>query len=139
VSNEITRESTAPRDFTRTQQLVLGMQKLGQLSESAILEFATNKYEEMVAALSVLCSASVQLIAALMKSPRNEGLLVPCKAAGLKWPTVIAILKKRFTHHLIQDHELSQARIDYLMLSQASARRTLRFWQVRTGTTRQAR
>jgi uncharacterized protein (DUF2336 family) len=137
VSNEISREATAPRDFTPAQQLVLGMQKLGELSEAAIFEFAnTQRYEEMVAALSVSCSASIQLIAALAKSPRNDGLLVPCKAAGLKWPTVAAILKNRFTHHLIPDDALAQAKGDYLTLSQASAQRTLRFWQVRTGTTK---
>jgi uncharacterized protein (DUF2336 family) len=137
VSNEISRDATAPRDFTRAQQLVLGMERLGELSEGAILEFANaHKYEEMVAALSVSCSASIQVIAALMKSPRNDGLLVPCKAAGLKWPTVAAILKSRFTHHLILDHELAQAKVDFLMLSQASAQRTLRFWQVRMGTTK---
>jgi uncharacterized protein (DUF2336 family) len=134
VSNEIGRESTAPRDFTHAQRIVDGLQKRGELSEAAISEFAnTHRYEEVVAALSASCSASIQVIAALMKSPRNDGLLVPCKAAGLKWPTVAAILKNRFTHHLMQDHELSHARADYLMLSQASAQRTLRFWQVRAG------
>jgi len=135
VSNEISREAAAPRDFTLAQKLVLGLQKRGELSEAAILEFANaRKYEELVAALSTSCSTSVQLVAALMKSRHNGGLLVPCKAAGLKWPTVTAILKNRFAHHLIPDHELAQARGDYLTLSQASAQRTLRFWQVRTGT-----
>jgi uncharacterized protein (DUF2336 family) len=137
VSNEISREATTPRDFTSAQQLVLGMQKLGELSEAAISEFANaHKYEEVVAALSVSCLASIQVIAALMKCARDDGLLVACKAAGLKWPTVAAILRNRFTPHLISDHELDQARVDYLVLLQASAQRTLRFWQVRTGTTK---
>jgi hypothetical protein len=110
------------------------MQNLGELTEVAILGFAiTKKYEETVASLSVLCSAPVHLIAALMKSPRNDGLLVPCKAAGLTWPTVTAILKNRLARHLISDDELARAKNDYFTLSQASAQRTLRFWQVRTG------
>jgi hypothetical protein len=66
-----------------------------------------------------------------MRSDRNDGLLVPCKVAGLKWPTVSTILKNRFAHHLISDHEIAQAKADYLTLSQATALRTLRFWQVR--------
>jgi hypothetical protein len=134
VSNEISREAAAPRDFTLAQKLVLGLQKRGELSEAAILEFANaRKYEELVAALSTSCSTSVQLVAALMKSRHNGGLLVPCKAAGLKWPTVTAILKNRFAHHLIPDHELAQARGDYLTLSQASAQRTLRFCKYEPG------
>jgi uncharacterized protein (DUF2336 family) len=92
VSNEISREVTAPRDFAQAQKLVLGLQSRGELDEAMVLEFANSqKYEELVAALSALCSTSIQLIAALMKSRHNSGLLVPCKAAGLKWPTVAVI------------------------------------------------
>jgi uncharacterized protein (DUF2336 family) len=137
ISNEISREVTAPRDFAQAQKLVLELQNRGQLSEATILEFAkSQKYEDLVAALSASCSTSIQLIAALMRSHHNGGLLVPCKAAGLKWPPVATILRNRFTHHVVPDDELVQARRDYLMLSQASAQRTLRFWLVRTGTAR---
>ena len=132
ISSAITREAAAPRDFTFAQQLVAAMQEREELNEAAILEFAnTKRHEELVAALSALCSASIQLVAALMKSDRTEGLLVSCKAAGLKWPTVTAILRNRFAHHSVSDEELANARADYLALSQASAQRTLRFWQVR--------
>jgi uncharacterized protein (DUF2336 family) len=132
ISNAISREAAAPRDFTLAQQLVAAMQERGELNEAAVSGFATSqKYEETVVALSALCAASVQLVAALMKSERNEGLLVSCKAAGLKWPTVTAILRNRFAHHSVPDDELAHARADYLSLSQASAQRTLRFWQVR--------
>ncbi len=132
IANEVSQDAAAPRDFTRAAELILGMQKNAELSETALLEFArTRKYEETVVALSALCSTSVEVIAALMRSDRNDGLLVPCKAAGLKWLTVSAILKNRFGYHLIPDHELNQAKTDYLRLSQANALRTLRFWQVR--------
>jgi uncharacterized protein (DUF2336 family) len=134
VASEVTQEAAAPRDFAAAQQLILAMQERAQLDEAAIREFASAKrYEEMVAALSTLSTASIQVIAALMKSPKHDGLSVVCKALGLKWPTVTAILKNRFTHHSISDHDLAAARVSYLELSQAAAQRTLRFWQVRTG------
>ena len=137
ASNEVAREVTAPRDFAHAQEHVLELQKRGELSEATILEFAhARKYEELVAAISASCLTSIQLVAALMKSRHNGGLLVPCKAAGLKWQTVVAVLKNRFAHHLLSDQELAQAKADYLALSQASAQRTLRFWQVRTGVTK---
>jgi len=140
ISNEVSREAAAPRDFTIARQLVLAMQKQGELSEMALLDFANaRKYEEMVAMLSALCSVSIDLIAPLMRSDRNDGLLVPCKAAGVKWPTVSAILQNRFAHHTVPDHELAQAKANYLTLSQENAIRTLRFWQVRTAVTNEAR
>ena len=135
ISNEVSREATANRDFTAAQQGVLAMKKEGRLDEAALLEFANRRlYEQMVAALSMLSSASIDLIAALMKSARSSGLLVPCKAAGLKWPTVSAILCGRFAHHTMSDADLAQAKEDYLKLSQASAQRVLRFWEIRTKT-----
>ena len=61
-------------------------------------------------------------------------------SAGLKWPTVSAILRNRFAHHTIPDHELDRSKADYVTLhkqtySQANALRSLRFWQVREGGT----
>ena len=137
ISNEVSREATASRDFTQAQQGILLMKKQGRLDESAVLEFANRRlYEQTVAALSMLSSASIDLIASLMKAARSSGLLIPCKAAGLKWPTVSVILSSRFAHHTMSEADLAQAKEDYLRLSQASAQRTLRFWEVRTKTTK---
>jgi uncharacterized protein (DUF2336 family) len=139
ISNEVSREATVSRDFTQAQHGILAMKKEGRLNESALLEFANRRlYEQMVAALSMLSSASIDLIASLMKGPRSNGLLVPCKAAGLMWPTVSAILCARFVHHTMSDADLAQAKEDYLRLSQSSAQRILRFWEVRTKTMKEA-
>jgi uncharacterized protein (DUF2336 family) len=135
ASATIAKEISAPRDFTRAEQVIAGMQKNDELNEATILRFANaHSYEEMVVGLSALCSGSVPLIAALMKSERNEGLLVACKAAELKWPTASAVLRHRLAHRPLSDEELAAAKTDYLTLSQASAQRTLRFWQIRAAT-----
>jgi hypothetical protein len=60
-------------------------------------------------------------------------LLIACKAAGLKWSTVKAILEGRVVGHGISDLKLAEAKSDFLHLSQANAQRTFRFWQVRHG------
>jgi uncharacterized protein (DUF2336 family) len=139
ISNEVSREATVSRDFTQAQQGILSMKKEGRLNEAALLEFTNRRlYEQMVAALAMLCAASIDLIASLMKGPRSNGLLVPCKAAGLKWPTVSVILCNRFAHHTMSEADLDQAKEDYLRLSQSSAQRILRFWEVRTKTAKQA-
>jgi uncharacterized protein (DUF2336 family) len=135
ISNEVSREATASRDFTQAQLGILQMKKEGRLNESALLEFASRRlYEQMVAALAMMSSASIDLIASLMKGARSQGLLVPCKAAGLKWPTVSAILCNRFAHHTMSEADLALAKEEYLGLSQASAQRVMRFWEVRTKT-----
>jgi len=136
ISNDVRREAFGiSRNFTLAHQTFLSMQEHVTLNEEVLLHFATEqKYEEMVAALAVLCSGSIELISALVRSDRYEGLLVPCKAADLKWPTVDAILGSRLAHGAISDAELAQAKGDYVKLSPASAQRTLRFWQVRVVT-----
>jgi len=132
ISSEVSREVTAPRDFTKALALTLALQKEGQLNEAAVLEFANaGKYEEMVAALSLLCGASIEIIKPVMKAARHDGLLIPCKAADLKWPTVSAILKNRVAHHAISEHELAQCKGSFISLTKATAQRALRFWMVR--------
>ena len=134
ISNEVAREATAPRNYDAAQRLVQAMHAKGQLGEAQLFEFVNaRRYEEMVAGLAVMCSAPIDLIAPLMVSERNDSLLIPCKAAGIKWPTVSAILKCRFAHHAISDQAMAKARADYLTLTCASALRILRFWQVRSG------
>jgi uncharacterized protein (DUF2336 family) len=134
ISSEVGEELAAPRDFTKALQVVESMRKQGTLDEAALLAFAAaRRYEEVVAALSILCSGSIGLVAPLMRSVRSDGLLIACKAAGLKWSTVKAILEGRVAGHAISDLKLAEAKSDFLHLSQANAQRTFRFWQVRHG------
>jgi uncharacterized protein (DUF2336 family) len=132
ICSEVSQEVVAPRDFTKAIELVLAMQKEGQLNEAVLLEFANaRKYEEMVAALSLLCGAPIDIIKPLMKGAKSDGLLIPCKAADLKWATVSTILKNRVAHHSISDQDLALCKSNFIALSKATAQRALRFWMVR--------
>ena len=132
ISDEIIREEMAPRNFARAQELVLRMQQNNQLNEASVIEFAkTHKYEEMVVGLSQLCSAPLEMIERLMQNVRYDGLLIACKAAELKWPTVSAVLANRFAHHSISARELQQAKAEFIKLTKATAQRVFRFWQIR--------
>jgi hypothetical protein len=71
------------------------------------------------------------MVAALMVGLRNDALLVPCKAADLKWSTAEAILRNRHSNHKISDQVIALARSDYDRLSVATAQRTLRFMKIR--------
>jgi uncharacterized protein (DUF2336 family) len=132
ISCTVTQEAAAPRDYRKAQELVLSMQMKGQLNESAIMQFANaNQYEETVVALSLLSGAHIDIIKPLMRAPRPDGLLFPCKSADLKWETVKAIVLNRITHHSMSDHDLAQCKSNFIALSKATAQRTLRFWAVR--------
>jgi uncharacterized protein (DUF2336 family) len=132
ISNKVLRETITFRDFRSAEALVAKMQGSGELNEAAIVEFANaGKYEEIVAGLARLCSAPLELIERLMENIRYDGLLVACKSAELHWPTFRTILKKRFSHHQISDADVENARLDFLKLSVATARRMFRFWLVR--------
>jgi uncharacterized protein (DUF2336 family) len=134
IAIDVGQEVAAPRDFARAMEKVASMHKQGMLDEQAIAGFAAaHQHEEVVAALSLLCSAPIDLIAPLMRSTRNDGLLVACKSAGLKWSTVHAILEGRIINRGIFDPDFKDAKKGFLQLSQASAQRTVRFWKVRIG------
>jgi uncharacterized protein (DUF2336 family) len=93
VSKEIGWEATAPRDFARARERVQAMQERGELNEATLGELARlHRYEDLVVALSLLCAAPIDVIDPLLGSPRDDGILVPCRAAKLSWPTVDAIL-----------------------------------------------
>jgi uncharacterized protein (DUF2336 family) len=132
VSKEIGWQVTAPRDFSQAQDIVLEKQRNGALQEATLVEFAkAHKYDELVAALSLLCSAPLAVIDSLMGSPRHDGLLIPCRVAKLSWPTVGAILHNRPAHHPLTPHDREKLNADYSRLSHATAQRVLEFWQAR--------
>jgi uncharacterized protein (DUF2336 family) len=123
-------------DYAKARRFVLEMKSRGELTEPQLLEFAeTNRRPEMIAALSLLCDAPLELVDNLMESEHREAFLIPCKAAGIAWPTVNAILNSRSAGHTLSDHDLDHARADYFKLTRSSAQRVLRFWLVRQTTT----
>ena len=85
--------------------------KNGQLNEAALLSFARQrKYEETVVALAELSRSDIDVIRPLMQSLRDDGVLIPCRVAGLSWDTVAAVLNSRFASGSMGPHELAKAK-----------------------------
>jgi uncharacterized protein (DUF2336 family) len=119
------------RDFSRAEQLVKLMKGLNELNDDAIIKFATTKkFDEVSASLGILNNVPTDLMARLMEGPRSDLILIPCKAAGLSWLAVEAILQNRPSKQKIDELTLKVAWKDYGKLSEETAQRTLRFWQV---------
>jgi uncharacterized protein (DUF2336 family) len=127
------REMSRPRDFVGAKLLAVRLKKEGRLTEPQLLEFAKqHRYEETTAALAELSRSSIEVVRPLMQSLRSDGILVPCKAAGLQWETVIAVLDSRFMSGTTKPDELAKLRRKYDALSADEAHRLLKLWAVRS-------
>jgi hypothetical protein len=121
------------RDFTAAKRFVAQLKDSGKLNEATLFAFAkARKYEETVAALAVLSKSSIDVIRPLMQSLRDDGLLIPCKVAGLSWEITSAILECRYSTGTMGPHELANAKAQYAKIAADNAHRLLRFWQVKS-------
>jgi uncharacterized protein (DUF2336 family) len=126
------REMSRTRDFAAARRFVAALARHGKLNEPALLAFAKErKYAETVAALAELSGSTLDVIRPVMQSLRDDGVLIPCRVAGLNWETVSAVLDSRFASGSMGRHELAKAKEQYGKLTVESARRLLKFWQVR--------
>jgi uncharacterized protein (DUF2336 family) len=133
VAEGVNRDMSKPHDFTAAKSLVELLKDKDELNEAALLGFAKKrKYEETVAALAQLSQSSIEVVRPLMQSLRDDGVLVPCKAAELGWGTVSAVLESRFASGSMRPQELAKAQRQYAAMTTENARRLLRFWQVRS-------
>jgi uncharacterized protein (DUF2336 family) len=133
VSAGVDREMSRVRDFGAAKRLVAQLIDKGQLNEAALLRFARlRKYEETVAVLAELSQSTIEVVRPLMQSLRDDGVLIPCRAAGLGWETVHAVLESRFATGSMAPVELAKAKQQFAGLTTENACRLLRFWQVRS-------
>ena len=119
-------------DYAAARSRMLAAQSKGELNEMTLLELTrVNRYTDMIAALSLLCGAPMPLVENFLQSEHREAWLIPCRVAGLDWSTVRAILACPSIGRAMSGQALDASRTDYFRLSQTSAGRVLRFWQVR--------
>jgi len=125
-------DASPARDFSQAEAAVKRMKGMNELNDAAIGSFAKyKKFDEVAAALALLNnSAPTELMAKVLEGPRADLVLIPCKSAGLGWPTVETILYHRPIKHRIDEVTLRVAHSDYGKLSVDTAQRTVRFWQL---------
>jgi uncharacterized protein (DUF2336 family) len=129
------REMAKARDFAGAKIVAARLKKEGRLNEASLRSLAKQrKYEATITVLAELSQASIELVRPLMQSLRSDGILVPCKVAGLDWETVSAILDCRFSTGATAPDELARLRGQFTGLTIENAHRTLRLWTVRHST-----
>jgi hypothetical protein len=127
--------STA-EDFSRAHREIITLSMADELNEAALQAFAKeHKYEETVAALSVMTGVSLSIIDHLIKGDRHDPLLIMGKSLGLQWPTVRALILVRVGPGRPNPSapEMEEARMNYERLVLETAQRVLKFWQKRPG------
>jgi uncharacterized protein (DUF2336 family) len=133
ATDVVASETERPREFTLAEHIVRLMHSEGKLDDAAVSNFAEcGKFDEVTAAVAVLCSTPLNVVSELMMGARNDAVLLPCKAAGLEWPAVEAILRNRHGHEAPSSKIMDIARNDFRKLSIVTAQKTLRFMQIRT-------
>jgi uncharacterized protein (DUF2336 family) len=121
-----------PRDYRAAQRLVLGLASANRLDEATLVAFCREgKYEETVAALAALGRVPIQVVDRLMQNDRPDPVLILCKAANFSWPSVKALIAMRSAANIASPHALETAFANYGRLSASTAKRVVRFWQVR--------
>jgi uncharacterized protein (DUF2336 family) len=133
ASASVEREMAKPRDFAGAKTCIAKMKIEGRLTEAALLIFARQKrYEETIVALAELAQTNMEMVRPLMQSIRSEGILVPCKVAGLSWETVNAVLDSRFSSGVTAPDELAKLESHFADLTLDEAKRLLKLWTVRS-------
>ncbi len=131
IASEAKHKSIS-RDYAAAQKHV---QSLGQETErikGELLVFAKrNKLAELISALSVLSAVPIELVEQLVHDESVMGMLVLCKAIGLDWSIMHAVVLARPTASHMKESEIDEAYATYQKLSVSAAQRLLRFWQTK--------
>ncbi len=121
-----------PRDYSAAQRTIESLRQQDKLDEEALVGFARRgQLEETVAALALLCSVPIEVTDRVMAGDRLDPALVLGKSAGWSWPTVKAIILARPERERISNRALDDACSQFERLSPSTARRVMRFWQIR--------
>ena len=133
VTDEVAAKA-APRNYAAALAAVRALHSQHKLKETDIAESAkSGKYEETIAALSILCAVPVEVVDRLMDGERVDPVLILARATGFGWSTVKEILNAR-PGTKPSPQTFDAARDNFERLTVATAQRVVRFWQVRQGT-----
>ena len=127
------RVPAVQRDFTPARAHFEALQRSGKPLEPVLQQLAgTGRYEEIVVAIATLCQLPVETVDHIFsdKSADNDLILLLVKAAELRWPTAKLILELRRGERLAPA-AVDTARVHFERLQTGTAKRVVRFYQVR--------
>ena len=131
---QATPKKSTQDDLAEARAAVVVLNHGGKLNDSTVNRFAIRReYPNVIAALSLLSGATVEIITPLMEEDSGSGLLIACRASRLNWQTTMAVINNRRVPPL-PTAQLDQAREVFEMLYVSSAQYTIRFEPPQTTT-----
>jgi uncharacterized protein (DUF2336 family) len=119
--------TAAANDYAEATAAVVVLNKSGQLNDSSVNRFAIRReYPNVIAALTLLSGATVEIIAPLMEEESGNGLIIACRGSRLNWQTTAAVLNNRRVPPLSRE-QLAQSKETFETLYVSSAQYTIRF------------
>jgi hypothetical protein len=122
----------APSDYDAAKRTVAALLDADKLDDNAVQDLArANKFEEVAVALSAMCRLPIAEIARALQDTDPGLMLIIVRAAGLSWSTTKAILLMPTSGHSTSQLDLDTSERNFERLQTATARRVVRFYQVR--------
>jgi uncharacterized protein (DUF2336 family) len=121
-------------DYSEAQHIFEMAQRSNQPADLMVRDFIkSGKFEETVVALAALCSLTTDVVENIMLDKRidNDLVLILAKAAELNWQTAKLLLQLRAGDAGVSAPALEKAYQHYERLQEATAKRVVRFYQVR--------
>ena len=123
-----TKAAASSHNYAAANALVGAMKAQGRLRESDIEAFARErKFEETTAALAILSELPTDAVERAIVHDRVESILIICKAVGLSWNTVKAVLTLRSDKGGLSKYDLENYLTLFTRLKQETARHVLKF------------
>ena len=133
ASASASRQMSKEHDFAAASHLVAMLKVEGRLDEEVLCDFARKRrYEETVMTLAELSGSNIDVVRPLMQSLQSDGILAPCKAAGLSWQSVMLVLDCRFSTGATGPDEFAKLKGQYFKLTSVDARRLLKLWAIKS-------
>ena len=122
----------SPRQYVEAERRLASLLQDTALTKMKLREFAAGRrIPETVVALSALSGVPIDLVDHLVNSASQLGIMSLCRAIGLDWSTVAAIMVAKLAPVESASLDLPELSNQYHDLSVSSAQRILRFWQIR--------
>ena len=132
VTGKMQSDVADVRNYTAARAHVATLHRTGRLGESEVHSFAkSGKFEEVAAALSLLCNLPMDVVERSLLEERPDMTLIITKAIGFCWATAKVILLLRNDGHTSSQQDLDLALQSFDRLQVSTAQRAVRFYQTR--------
>jgi uncharacterized protein (DUF2336 family) len=124
------RESILTRQYGEAQRRLSSVTQDTAEAKLKLQAFAAErKMLEIIVLLSALSGVPIDLVDHMVNNTSQFGVMALCRAIGLDWRVVVAIISAKFAPHDPSSFDAIELGYQYHELSAASAQRVLRFWQ----------